>query len=66
MLKCRIWLFLMMNYRPLKLETLEEILDTQIIDRSFLIPFEYFPRRAKTKGAVLEVSLAQQKYFCQD
>ena len=47
---------------PAQIRNLEEILDTQIIDRSFLI-LSIFSERAKTKGAVLEVSLAQQKYL---
>lgn len=47
---------------PAQIRTLENTLDTQIIDRSFLI-LSIFSERAKTKGAYLEVSLAQQKYL---
>lgn len=47
---------------PAQIRNLERYLDTQIIDRSFLI-LSIFSERAKTKGAVLEVSLAQQKYL---
>ena len=47
---------------PAQIRTLENTLDTQIIDRSFLI-LSIFSERAKTKGAFLEVSLAQQKYL---
>ena len=47
---------------PAQIRNLEEILDTQIIDRSFLI-LSIFTERAKTKSATLEVSLAQQKYL---
>lgn len=47
---------------PAQIRTLENTLDTQIIDRSFLI-LSIFAERAKTKGALLEVSLAQQKYL---
>lgn len=47
---------------PAQIRNLEGYLDTQIIDRSFLI-LSIFSERAKTKGAVLEVSLAQQKYL---
>lgn len=47
---------------PAQIRNLEAILDTQIIDRSFLI-LSIFAERAKTKKAILEVSLAQQKYL---
>ncbi len=47
---------------PAQIRNLEKILDTQIIDRSFLI-LSIFTERAKTKSATLEVSLAQQKYL---
>lgn len=47
---------------PAQIRNLEKTLDTQIIDRSFLI-LSIFAERAKTKGSLLEVSLAQQKYL---
>lgn len=47
---------------PAQIRNLEKELDTQIIDRSFLI-LSIFAERAKTKSAMLEVSLAQQKYL---
>lgn len=47
---------------PTQIRNLEKTLDTQIIDRSFLI-LSIFSERAKTRGALLEVSLAQQKYL---
>lgn len=47
---------------PTQIRNLEKELDSQIIDRSFLI-LSIFTERAKTKSAVLEVSLAQQKYL---
>lgn len=47
---------------PTQIRNLEKTLDTQIIDRSFLI-LSVFTERAKTKSAALEVSLAQQKYL---
>lgn len=47
---------------PTQIRNLEKTLDTQIIDRSFLI-LSIFTERAKTKSATLEVSLAQQKYL---
>ncbi len=47
---------------PSQIRNLEDILDVQIIDRSFLI-LSIFTERAKTKSALIEVSLAQQKYL---
>ncbi len=47
---------------PAQIRNLERELDTQIIDRSFLI-LSIFSERAKTKTAFIEVSLAQQKYL---
>lgn len=47
---------------PTQIRNLEKTLDTQIIDRSFLI-LSIFAERAQTKAAKLEVSLAQQKYL---
>src|SRR5690554_463304 len=47
---------------PTQIRNLENHLDAQIIDRSFLI-LSIFSKRAKTKTAMLEVSLAQQKYL---
>ena len=47
---------------PAHIRNLEKELDVQIIDRSFLI-LQIFSERAKTKEAVLEVSLAQQRYM---
>src|SRR5690606_9787712 len=41
---------------------LEKVLDTIIIDRSFLI-LQIFAERAKTKQAMLEVALAQKLYM---
>ncbi len=45
-----------------QLSNLEEILDVQVIDRSFLI-LSIFAERAQTKQAMLEVSLAQKLYM---
>ncbi|MDY0210361.1 MAG: GTPase HflX [Acholeplasma sp.] len=47
---------------PGQIRNLEKELEVQIMDRSFLI-LSIFSERAKTKEAVLEVSLAQQKYM---
>lgn len=47
---------------PSQIRTLEKYFNTQIVDRSFLI-LSIFSERAETKGAYLEVSLAQQKYL---
>lgn len=47
---------------PAQLKNLEKDLDVQVIDRSFLI-LSIFALRAKTKEAVLEVSLAQKMYL---
>lgn len=47
---------------PAQIRNLEKLLDTQIVDRSFLI-LSIFTERAKSKSATLEVSLAQQKYL---
>lgn len=47
---------------PAQLSHLEETLDIQVIDRSFLI-LSIFSERAQTKEAVLEVSLAQKLYM---
>lgn len=47
---------------PTQIRNLEKNLNTQIVDRSFLI-LSIFAERAKTKAAMLEVSLAQQKYL---
>ena len=46
---------------PAQLKNLEKTLDIQVMDRSFLI-LSIFALRAKTKEAVLEVSLAQKLY----
>src|SRR5690554_7792351 len=45
---------------PTQIRNLENHLDAQIIDRSFLI-LSIFSKRAKTKTAMLEVSLAQDR-----
>lgn len=45
-----------------QLRNLEKELDVQVIDRSFLI-LQIFAERAKTKQAILEVSLAQKLYL---
>src|SRR5690554_2509918 len=47
---------------PSQLRNLEKALDCQVYDRSFLI-LQIFSRRAKTKQAFLEVSLAQKLYM---
>lgn len=47
---------------PAQLKNLTNELNTQVIDRSFLI-LSIFAERAQTKEAVLEVSLAQKKYM---
>ena len=47
---------------PAQLKNLEQELDTQVIDRSFLI-LSIFAERAQSKEAVLEVSLAQKMYM---
>ncbi len=45
-----------------QLSNLENTLDVQVIDRSFLI-LSIFAERAQTKQAILEVSLAQKLYM---
>ena len=47
---------------PAQLKNLEQELETQVIDRSFLI-LSIFAERAQSKEAVLEVSLAQKMYM---
>ena len=47
---------------PAQLRNLESDLDIQVFDRSFLI-LSIFAERAKSKEAVLEVSLAQKRYM---
>lgn len=47
---------------PAQLKNLEKELDTQVIDRSFLI-LSIFAERAQSKEAELEVSLAQKMYL---
>lgn len=47
---------------PAHIRNLEEILQCQVIDRTYLI-LDIFARRAKTKEAMLQVELAQQKYM---
>lgn len=47
---------------PAQIRNLESVLETQIIDRSFLI-LQIFAERAKTRQAMLEVSLAQKLYL---
>ena len=47
---------------PAQIRNLEEEIGVQIMDRSFLI-LQIFSKRAQTKEAVLEVSLAQQRYM---
>lgn len=47
---------------PAQIRNLEKELSVQIMDRSFLI-LQIFSKRAQTKEAVLEVSLAQQRYM---
>ena len=50
---------------PAQIRNLEEEIGVQIMDRSFLI-LQIFSKRAQTKEAVLEVSLAQQRYMLPD
>lgn len=47
---------------PAQIVNLENALDCQIIDRSFLI-LSIFANRAKSKQSVLEVALAQKQYM---
>ncbi len=47
---------------PAQIRNLEKELEVQIMDRSFLI-LQIFSKRAQTKEAFLEVSLAQQRYM---
>jgi len=47
---------------PAQIRNLEEMLEVQIFDRSFLI-LQIFALRAQTKQAILEVSLAQKLYM---
>lgn len=47
---------------PAQIRNLEEILELQIIDRSFLI-LQIFSLRAQTLEAILEVRLAQNQYM---
>jgi len=47
---------------PAQLNHLEQVLDIQVIDRSFLI-LSIFAERAQTKEAKLEVALAQKLYM---
>ena len=47
---------------PAQIRNLENILELQIIDRSFLI-LQIFSIRAKTNEAILEVRLAQNEYM---
>lgn len=47
---------------PSQIVNLENVLDCQIIDRSFLI-LSIFAERANSKQSVLEVSLAQKQYM---
>lgn len=47
---------------PAQIKNLEQALDIQVIDRSFLI-LSIFAERAQSKEAVLEVSLAQKMYL---
>lgn len=47
---------------PAQIKNLEEVLDVQILDRSFLI-LSIFAKRAQTKESVLEVELAQKLYL---
>lgn len=47
---------------PAQVKNLEKELDTQVIDRSFLI-LSIFAERAQSKEAVLEVALAQKMYL---
>lgn len=47
---------------PSQIRNLENDLDTKVIDRTVLI-LDIFARRARTKEAMLQVELAQAKYF---
>lgn len=47
---------------PAQIKNLEIELDTQVIDRSFLI-LSIFAERAQTRKSILEVSLAQKSYM---
>lgn len=47
---------------PSQNRNLEELLNTKVIDRSYLI-LEIFEKRAKTKEAKLEIALAKNKYL---
>jgi len=47
---------------PTQLRNLENFLEIQVIDRSFLI-LQIFSQRAQSKQAILEVSLAQKQYL---
>lgn len=47
---------------PAQIKNLEQTLEVQVIDRSFLI-LSIFAERAQSKEAVLEVSLAQKMYL---
>jgi len=47
---------------PSQIRNLEDILDTKVIDRTYLI-LEIFSRRAQTKEAKLQVEIAQLKYM---
>ena len=46
---------------PLQISTLDEALETEILDRTYLI-LEIFKKRAKTKEAILQVELAELSY----
>lgn len=47
---------------PMQMRSLEAILDTRIIDRTMLI-LDIFATRAKSQEAMLQVELAQLKYY---
>lgn len=47
---------------PSHIRNLEKILNTKVIDRTVLI-LDIFAKRAKTREAMLQVELAQAKYF---
>ncbi len=47
---------------PLQMGTLEAVLDTRIMDRTMLI-LDIFAKRAKSQEAMLQVELAQLKYY---
>lgn len=47
---------------PSHIRNLEKTLDTKVIDRTVLI-LDIFAKRAKTKEAMLQVELAQAKYY---